>query len=90
MEHDYKPKKTDRLISREEDENLLIFDPDTGSIKVLNETAALIWNSIDEKNSVKDIVDIICRENPDEDRKTIEEDVLRFLRDLQEHSYIEE
>lgn len=90
MEDNYKPKKDERLITREEDEALLIFDPDTGAIKVLNETAALIWNSIDGNTSVKDITEIVAKENPDETKQTIKEDVLKFLKELQEHKFIEE
>lgn len=68
---------------------MLIFDPDTGAIKVLNETAALVWNSIDGNTSVKDITEIVAKENTDESEQTIKEDVLTFLKELQEHKFIE-
>ena len=90
MEDDYRPQKAERLITREEDENLVLFDPDTGSIKLLNETAGLIWNSIDGNTSIKDIIHVTAAENPDGDKKTIREDVLRFLEELQELDYLED
>ncbi|MGC1121672.1 MAG: PqqD family protein [Candidatus Methanofastidiosia archaeon] len=88
IKDDDKPKKAERLITREEDESLLIFDPDTGSIKVLNETAGTIWNSIDGNISVRDIIEDIIKENPDEDEQRIREDVVRFLKELQELGYV--
>ena len=90
MNENYKPKKAEKLITREEDENVLIFDPDTGDIKLLNETAGLIWNSIDGNRSVKDIIQIVVKENPDEDEKVIKQDVLKFLEQIQELNFIEE
>jgi len=90
MNENYKPKKAEKLITREEDENLLIFDPDTGDIKLLNETAGLIWNSIDGNRSVKDIIQIVVKENPDEDEEVITQDVLKFLEQIQELNFIEE
>ncbi len=90
MNENYKPKKAEKLITREEDENVLIFDPDTGDIKLLNETAGLIWNNIDGNRSVKDIIQVVVKENPDEDEKVIKQDVLKFLEQIQELNFIEE
>ena len=90
MNENYKPKKAEKLITREEDENLLIFDPDTGDIKLLNETAGLIWNKINGNRSVKDIIQVVVKENPDEDEKVITQDVLKFLEQIQELNFIEE
>lgn len=88
MELDNKPERAERLISRQEDESLLVFDSDTGAIKVLNETAALIWNNIDGTTSIKEIIGIIAEEYPDENRDIIEEEVLTFLEELQSHEFI--
>ena len=90
MELNCKPKKAERLISREEEVGLLIFDPNTGSIKILNTTAALIWNSIDGEISVGDLVKIVSRDNPDEGEELIRTDVLSFMEELQELAFIEE
>ncbi len=89
MKKNYRPRKAERLITKEEDESYLIFDPDTGAIKVLNETAALIWNNIGEK-TVEDLVEIVAGENPDEKRDVIEKDVHKFLKELEELNFIEE
>lgn len=88
MELDFKPEKDERLISREEDVGLLIFDPNTGEVKVLNETAAAIWNSIDGEKSVKNIIDAIVRENPDADPETVRLDVCKFMKELQDNTFI--
>lgn len=90
MELDFRPEKDERLITREEDVGLLIFDPNTGEIKVLNETAATIWNNIDGKNSIQDIINIVAEQNLDEDKNVIELDVLRFMNELQENTFIRE
>jgi hypothetical protein len=88
MELDFKPEKDERLISREEDVGLLIFDPNTGEVKVLNETAAAIWNSIDGEKSVENIIDAIVRENPDADPKAVKLDVCKFLEELRDNTFI--
>jgi hypothetical protein len=85
----YKPKKAERLITSEEEGSLIVFDSDSGSIKVLNETAALVWNWIDGETTVEDLIEMVVRENPDEKRDTIEEDVMKFVTDLQQNRFIE-
>ncbi|MBU7024566.1 MAG: PqqD family protein [Theionarchaea archaeon] len=88
MELDYKPEKDERLITREEDVGLLIFDPNTGEVKVLNETAAAIWNSIDGEKSVANIIDAVVQENPDADPETVKLDVCKFIKELQDNTFI--
>ena len=90
MELNYKPKKAERLISREEEVGLLIFDPNTGNIKIMNKTAALIWDSIDGETSVGNLVKIVNKDNPDEEEELIRTDVLTFMEELQELAFIEE
>jgi hypothetical protein len=90
MEDSYKPRKAEKLITKEEDENLLVFDPDTGSIKLLNDTGGLIWNSIDGNTTVKDIILTVVKENPDETEEVIRQDVIKFLREIQELNLFEE
>ncbi|MBU7017419.1 MAG: PqqD family protein [Theionarchaea archaeon] len=90
MKDSYKPKKAEKLITKEEDENLLIFDPDTGSIKLLNETGGLIWNSVDGNTTVKDIIQTVVEENPDETEEVIRQDVIKFLKEIQELNLFEE
>lgn len=90
MKDSYKPKKAEKLITKEEDENLLIFDPDTGSIKLLNETGGLIWNSVDGNTTVKDIIQTVVKENPDETEEVIRQDVIKFLKEIQELNLFEE
>jgi hypothetical protein len=89
MEEEYRPRKAERMIAREEDESLLLFDSDSGSVKVLNETAALVWNSIDGKTPVKDLIDTVVKAFPDSERQMVVTDVLAFLKDLREHTFIE-
>jgi hypothetical protein len=88
MELKFKPEKDERLIIREEDVGLLIFDPNTGEVKVLNETAAAIWNSIDGEKSVASIIDAVVRENPDADPETVKLDVCKFMEELQDNTFI--
>lgn len=89
MEKGYKPKKAERLITTKEDESLLLFDSETGSVKVLNDTAARIWDNIDGNTSVEELIDSVAKENPDAEKDAVEKDVLTFLKDLKEHTFIE-
>ncbi|MGD2248467.1 MAG: PqqD family protein [Candidatus Methanofastidiosia archaeon] len=89
MDDNWKPKKAERLITRTEDDTLLIFDSNSGNIKVLNKTAELIWDALDGKTSVSDVVEVVVKETLDVDRQTIKNDVYKFLEELGELNFIE-
>lgn len=86
---EYKPKKAERLISKVEDDSLMVFDPDSEDVHELNETAALIWNSITGNTTVKEIIDIVVEKNPDDDRQDVTQEVLAFLKELKELNLVE-
>lgn len=54
----------------------------------LNETAAAIWEILQDEHSEEEITDILCREY-DADKKMIEECVHSFVRELAEKEILE-
>lgn len=66
----------------------ILVDVDKGEIIHLNPVGAEIWNSIDGKKSVKEIIEHICNQF-EVDKETAEEDTLKFLERLHEKDAIE-
>ena len=68
---------------------LILFDESASEVVMFNEMGASIWELIDGKRSVNDIVDFIVsvRERPEE-RPIIERDVIAFLGQLSERRSI--
>ncbi|KYK31974.1 MAG: PqqD family protein [Theionarchaea archaeon] len=90
MDDNWKPRKAERLICREEDGTLLLFDSHSGDIQILNKTAEYIWNTIDGNTPVSDIIETVAKKNPQVEKQTIRDDVYRFLKELQEFNFIED
>lgn len=85
---DKKFRKKEDLVFRDEEECGLLFDIETGKIHKLNQTAALIWKSINPDVTVECIINVLKKEYGDTD--SISTDVPAFLLILQEMDYIEE
>lgn len=76
------PKSKPNIVFREEGDDALLFDPDSGMVKVLNETGKFIWQNLDGKNS-NEVLTAKLREAFDiEDEQKAEEDLEKFLEDL--------
>lgn len=56
------PKHEPELIWRTLDDELILVRPSDGQIRVLNQTAAFIWQQIDGEKTVASLVDRICDE----------------------------
>ncbi len=51
-----------RLLMREEgEEGALLFDPDTGMVRLLNSTAAAIYELIDGRRTVSEMAEVLRR-----------------------------
>lgn len=44
------------VLREEEDDAALLFDPDTGAVRVLNGTALAVWNRLDGKRDLSQVV----------------------------------
>ncbi|MCM8763212.1 MAG: PqqD family protein [Candidatus Omnitrophica bacterium] len=74
-------KKNDNLAWRIIDGEAFIIHPKDGLIYPLNRTATRIWELVDGKNSVSELVAKI-EEEFEEDKEVIEKDIDSFLKDL--------
>ena len=85
-----KPKRSNKVLKanpdivfREEGKEALLFDPDTGSIKVLNYVGKMIWKLLDGKNSKEDIQKKIEKKFSDVSSKQVGKDLDNFLKALE-------
>jgi coenzyme PQQ biosynthesis protein PqqD len=86
-------KKSENIVFRKiEDEYILVpivsSAADVESIFNLNETGAAVWERIDGKKSIKDIIEEIKAEYENEGNQ-IENDVISFVREMTEAKLIE-
>jgi len=69
-----------------EDEGLLVHNQQ-GKIRTINFVGDFIWNAMDGKNSIHQIIDLVKQEfNHQSD--TIQSDVIHFLKELNDRSLI--
>ena len=70
------------VVLREEfDDCGVLFDPDTAKAFGLNPISVFVWNHLDGKHSIKDIVDKI-RENFEDVPEKVEKDVAEYVQQL--------
>ena len=60
---------------------------DMNSVYTLNETGAFVWEHIDGKNSVEDLIDVVVNEY-ETDKETATKDVLSLLDDMNKYLII--
>ena len=60
---------------------------DMNSVYTLNETGAFLWEQIDGKKSVKDLIEAVVAEY-EVDKKTATEDVLSFIEEMSKYLII--
>ena len=65
-----------RVILREEFDNVhILFDPETGAMFGINAVGALVWNHLDGRHTLDDLVETIavnCESPPPEVRRHVE------------------
>lgn len=82
------PKVSSKIVYREESEGALLFDPDTGAVKILNDTGKFIWANLDGKTNRDSLVAKIKEVFDISDTKKIKEDLDKFLSDLKKLKFI--
>jgi methyltransferase-like protein len=79
--------KNENIPWRLIDAEAILVDIKEGESIYLNEVGTFIWNSLDGKNTVKEIVECIC-DNFDIDLETAKRDTIKFLETLLEKKLI--
>jgi coenzyme PQQ biosynthesis protein PqqD len=90
---DIVPRKSELAVFRKIGEEYIVVPiassvADVNSMFSLNETGAAIWDLIDGKRSVRDIVSEIEGEF-ETDRQQLESDVISFIREMTETKMVE-
>lgn len=76
------------IVFREEGKEALLFDPNTGSIKILNPVGTIIWKLINGKNTKDNIKRKLADKFKDEDPARIGKDLNKFLKSLEGYGYL--
>ena len=81
------------IVCREEEEGeALLFNPETGDIKVANPTALFVWQLCDGTRTKADVLCALEEEFEDVDRGVLERDLDAFIEDTANQglmSYVE-
>lgn len=79
-----------KIVFREEGEEALLFNPDNGTVKVLNETGKFIWSNLDGKNTEDELI-VKMKEafNITDENKT-KDDLNTFLAELKKLKFLED
>jgi PqqD family protein of HPr-rel-A system len=70
------------LVFREDNDGGLIFDPATGDVQVLNDTAAFICTRLDGTRTAEEIVGLVLQEFEVEDPAAAQADATQFIEGL--------
>jgi len=81
-------KQNKEVIFRQEQEEAILFNPDNSDIVFINSTGCFIWDLCNGKNSQKDIIDTMLNEF-DTTKDKAEEDLSKFLSDLESRKFVE-
>ncbi|MDI6840876.1 MAG: PqqD family protein [bacterium] len=75
------------IVFREEGDEALLFDPEKGTVKILNEVGTFIWRLCDGTRTKDDIAkEVECKYEAD--MKTIKEDLNKFIEKLEASGFI--
>jgi len=80
--------KNNNIVFREEDDGAFLFDPDTGNLKYLNNSAKETFLMIDGQNDLSRITNHLLKLYPDEDSEQVRNDVESFLKELLSNSFV--
>jgi hypothetical protein len=83
MEFNAIPRMVEGAIFRTLDQEAVVLNVDSGAYYVLNETATMIWNLIDGKQTLHDIVEKLCTDYQVSCEKA-EQSLQRLMKDLSE------
>ncbi|MGC9489956.1 MAG: PqqD family protein [Thermovirgaceae bacterium] len=76
------------LVWSDLEEDTVLLDADAGTYYTLNEVAASVWEKIDGKRTIGDIVELMLEEY-DVERATLERDMEDLVADLEDKGLVE-
>ena len=82
MEAGAKVRRRAGVLMRPEDDEAFLFDPDSGTLKMLNATGVEVWALLDGPRAAGDIAAALADRYPEADRAAVAGDVDRFLDEL--------
>ena len=80
-------EKSDNIIFREIDGEMVIIADDGRHIHMLNETAMLVWKTMNDRTTVRDIIKNMCDEY-DVEEDTASSDVFKTIQLMAEKNLI--
>jgi DNA integrity scanning protein DisA with diadenylate cyclase activity len=80
-------EKSDNLIFREIDGDIVIISNDGRRIHMLNETASLIWNSADKETTILQIIGKMC-DQYEVNKELATHDVMKTIKAMSEKNLI--
>lgn len=82
-------KDIEKIVYREEDEDALLFEAETGNVWVLNNTGRKIWNLLSgQAMTDAQILENLFKIYPSEPREKVEIDALKYLEKMQKLNLI--
>jgi hypothetical protein len=81
-------RNPDVVLRDEREDGGLIFNPDTGEVRWLNQTGKVVWQLCDGTQTLESIRDHIVSEFNGASSDEVEKDILDFARDLLSHGFI--
>ena len=82
-------KQNKDVIFRQEEDEALLFNPDTLDTFVINATGCFIWQLFDGKRTEKEITEMITQ-TFEVDLETAEKDLTKYLVDLEKRNFIKQ
>jgi hypothetical protein len=76
------------IVVEKEDDGILLFNPDTGEIKILNETGAFLYERLNGKNSLASVIGDLCNSFDGISREEAEKDIAELVEELIKHKLI--
>lgn len=83
------PKVNSKIVFREEGDDALLFNPDTGQVKVLNEAGKITWSNLTGKNNQDFLVRKIMEAFDILDEQKVKEDLEKFILELEKLNFLE-
>lgn len=78
-----KIRKKEGINEQELDNELILHDPATDKVHVLNKTAKIVWKLTDGKHTLEDVVNEIKSRFSENDNHNIKEDIETVIKGLE-------
>ena len=76
------------VVFAHEEDGALLYHPETGEVKILNETGAFIYQLLDGTHTEEDIVDELMKTFDQANQASVHADVREFIEELRKANYL--